>query len=103
VTSQNSIWVLLVAEQAQLILLKDELNKIRKDKRNIAILGTIISIIYWIIIEQYWKDFLTATITFLMVGVILYLTVIKHYNAKEAQIIWQIKRFTKKSASEDKL
>jgi hypothetical protein len=91
-----------VAEQAQLLLLKGRLNKIRRVKRNITILGTTISVIYWIIVEQYWKDFLTATIVFLTVGVILYLTVIRQYNTKETQVIWQIQRLTRDSSPDNK-
>ena len=91
-----------MAEQAQLLLLKNKLNKIRRDKRNITILSTIISFIYWIIVEQYWKDFLTATIAFLIVGVTLYLTIIRHYNTKETQVIWQIKQLTGKSSLDNK-
>ena len=78
--------------QAQLLLLKGKLNKIRRDKRNMTIFGSVISVIFWIIVELYWKDFLTATIAFLIVGVTLYLTVIRRYTAKEAQLIWQIQQ-----------
>jgi hypothetical protein len=103
VTSQNSIWVPLVTEQAQLLLLKGKLNKIRRDKRNMTILGTVISVIFWLIVELYWRDFLTtATIVFLIVGVTLYLTVIRRYNAREAQLIWQIQQLTRKSSPDNK-
>jgi hypothetical protein len=92
-----------VTEQAQLLLLKGKLNKIRRDKRNMTILGTVISVIFWLIVELYWRDFLTtATIVFLIVGITLYLTVIRRYNAKEAQLIWQIQRLTRKSSPDNK-
>ncbi len=93
-----------MAEQAQLLFLKGRLKKIRRDKRNITILGTIISFIYFMIVELYWKDFLSATIALIawaIIGVILYLTVIRHYNAKEAQVIWQIKQLTRKSSPDN--
>ena len=89
-----------MAKQAQLLLLKDKLRKIRRDKRNLAILGTAISVIYFIIIEQHLKDLLiatTASFAWIIIGVILYLTVIRQYNATETKLIGQIKQLTTKS------
>jgi hypothetical protein len=91
-----------VTEQAQLLLLKGKLNKIRRDKRNMTILGSVISVIFWIIVELYWKDELTATIVFLIIAVTLYLTTIRRYNAKEAQLVWQIQQLTRKSSPNNK-
>ena len=92
-----------MAEQAQLLLLKGKLNKIKKEKRNLTILGTVISVTFWIIVWLYWRNFeTTATIVFLIVAVILYLTVNRRYNAKEAQLIWQIQQLTRKSSPDNK-
>ena len=91
-----------MTEQAQLLLLKGKLNKIRRDKRNMTIFGSVISVIFWIIVELYWKDELTATIVFLIIAVTLYLTTIRRYNAKETQLVWQIQQLTRKSSPDNK-
>ena len=90
-----------MTEQAQMLLLKGRLKKIRRDKRNIMILGWVIFsavvVIVWGL--QNWKVS-TATLVYVLIGevvigVIGRLTVIKHYNAEEAQVIWQIKQLVK--------
>ena len=97
--NQNSIRVLLMAEQTQLLFLKGKLQKIRRDKRNYQILtfviGTAIIIAVWGL--QNWEtNFITelSTLIILITGVPVWQTVNRHYNAEEAQLIWQIKQLT---------
>ena len=93
-----------MAEQAQLLLLKSRLRKIRRDKRNISILlwviGFILVTIVWGLLN--WKDNFITDLWFLIIWVIIgvtgWLAVIGHYNAEEAQVVWQIKQLTRKSS-----
>jgi len=101
--NQNSIRVLLMAEQTQLLFLKGKLQKIRRDKRNYQILtfviGTAIIIAVWGL--QNWEtNFITelSTLIILITGVPVWQTVNRHYNAEEAQLIWQIKQLTRESS-----
>jgi len=97
-----------LAEQAQLLVLKGKLKKIRRDKRNVTILswviGVIIVTIVWGLLN--WKDNFITDLWFLIIWVIIgvtgRLTVIRHYNAKEAQVIWQIKQLTNRSQPDNK-
>ena len=83
-----------MAQQAQLLLLKGKLQKIRRDKRNMQILtfviGTAIIIIVWGL--QNWETNLItelSTLVILITGVPVWQTVNRHYNAEETQEIWQ--------------
>ena len=93
-----------MAQQAQLLLLKGKLQKIRRDKRNMQILtfviGTAIIIIVWGL--QNWETNLItelSTLVILITGVPVWQTVNRHYNAEETQEIWQIKQLEKKSST----
>jgi len=97
------MWALLMAEQAQLLLLKSRLSKIRRDKRNYLILfsviGTAINILVWGL--QNWEtNFITelTPVITLIAGTIVW----RHYNAEEAQVIWQTKQLTKESSPNNK-
>jgi hypothetical protein len=48
------MWALLMAEQAQLLLLKSKLSKIRRDKKNYKILAVVIVIAINIIVWGIW-------------------------------------------------
>jgi hypothetical protein len=84
-----------MAEQAQLFLLKDRLKKIRKDRRNATILSLATAFIAAIVIQQYWNDFITGFVIWVGIGVLFALTVIRYYNAQEAQVLWQIEQLAK--------
>ena len=93
-----------MAQQAQLLLLKGKLQKIRRDKRNMQILtfviGTAIIIIVWGL--QNWETNLItelSNLVILITGVPVWQTVNRHYNAEETQEIWQIKQLEKKSST----
>ena len=95
-----------MAQQAQLLLLKGKLQKIRRDKRNMQILtfviGTAIIIIVWGL--QNWETNLItelSTLVILITGVPVWQTVNRHYNAEETQEIWQIKQLEKKSSTDN--
>jgi hypothetical protein len=89
--------VLELAEQAQLFLLKDRLKKIRKDRRNATILSFAIAFMVAIIIQQYWTDLITGFVIWAGIGVVFALTVIRYYNAQEAQVLWQIEQLARGS------
>jgi uncharacterized membrane protein YjjP (DUF1212 family) len=101
------MWALLMGEQAQLLLLKSKLSKIRRDKRNyvilLSVIGTAINIIVWGL--QNWEtNFITELTPFitLIAGTIFWQTANRQYNAEEAQVIWQIKQLTKESSPNNK-
>lgn len=91
--------VVELAEQAQLFLLKNRLRKIRRDRRNATILSLAIAFIVAFILQQYWSDFITGFILWGGIGVLFALTVIRYYNAQEAQVLWQIEQIAKGSSS----
>ena len=84
-----------LAEQAQLFLLKDRLKKIRRDRRNATILSLAIAFTIALILQQYWNDFISGFVLWGGIGVLFALTVIRHYNAQEAQVLWQIEQLAK--------
>ena len=103
----NEIYGLLVwklAEKAQLLLLKAKLNKIRKSKRKMQFLSYAIGVIVTIILYyglQNWETEFTTYLWSLLIGGIVgvsgWLTVNRHYNAREEQVILQIKQLTKEN------
>lgn len=84
-----------LAEQAQLFLLKDRLKKIRRDRINTTILSLGIAFVIAFILQQYWNDFITGFVLWGGIGVLFALTVIRYYNAQEAQVLWQIEQLAK--------
>jgi uncharacterized membrane protein len=93
-----------VAEQEQLLLLKGKLRKIRRDKRNIMILGGAIffPISLIVLASQNWNEVSTANLVYLLIVfiivVIVRLTVFRRYDAMEAQVIEQIRQLVKSNA-----
>ena len=92
---------MILAEQAQLFLLRDRLKKIRRDRRNATILSLAIALMAAIIIQQYWNDFITGFVIWGGIGVLFALTVIRHYNAQEAQVLWQIEQLARGSLADN--
>ena len=87
-----------MSEQAQLFLLKDRLKKIRRDRRNYSILAVALSIITAFIVQQYWYDPIIGGVIWAFIGIAFALTVIRYYNAQEAQVLWQIEQMAKGSS-----
>ena len=93
-----------MAEQEQLLLLKGKLRKIRRDKRNIMILGGAIffPISLIVLASQNWNEVSTANLVYLLIVfiivVIVRLTVFRRYDAMEAQVIEQIRQLVKSNA-----
>jgi uncharacterized membrane protein len=96
-----------VAEQEQLLLLKGKLRKVRRDKRNIMIVGGAIFVPIGLIVLalQNWNQASTLNLVYLLIwfiiGVTVRFTVIRRYDAMEALLIEQIRRLMKSNA-EDK-
>jgi uncharacterized membrane protein len=96
-----------VAEQEQLLLLKGKLRKVRRDKRNIMIVGGAIFVPIGLIVLalQNWNQASTLNLVYLLIwfiiGVTVRFAVIRRYDAMEALLIEQIRRLMKSNA-EDK-
>jgi hypothetical protein len=97
-----------MAEQSQLLLLKIELDKITRGRRNASILSWVIGVIVVIIVwglQNWATSFVTDfwdLIIWAIIGVTGWLTASRYYNAKEAQVIWQIKQLTRESSPDNK-
>ena len=93
-----------MAEQEQLLLLKGELRKVRRDKNNIMIMGGAIFFPIGLIVlgSQNWNEVSTANLVYLLIVfiivVIIRLTVIRRYDAMEALVIEQIRQLVKSNA-----
>ena len=79
-----------MSEQAQLSLLKDRLKKIRRNRRNYSIVAVALSFAAAFLVQQYWYDPVIGGLIWTLIGVAFALTVIRYYNAQEAQVLWQI-------------
>jgi len=97
-----------MAAQAQLLLLKVELDKIKRGRRNAQILSYVIGVIIVIIVwglqnfdTSFFADFWSILI-WAIVGVPGWLISTRYYNAKEAQVVGQIKQLTRKSSPNNK-
>jgi hypothetical protein len=84
-----------LSEQAQLLLLKSRLKQIRKDRRNATILSLAMSFLAALAIQVFWFDFIIGGLVWASIGILFALTVIRHYNMKEAQVLWQIEQLTR--------
>lgn len=91
-----------MAEHAQLTLLRQRLKKIRKNKRNTTILALAGSFVIATTLQIYWKEFIFGFVAWLAIGLVSALTIIRYYNSKEAQVLWQIARLTIRRFKEQK-
>ena len=72
--------------------------KIRRDRRNYSILALVLSIIAAFIVQQYWYDLIIGGLIWALIGIAFALTVIRYYNAQEAQVLWQIEQIARGSS-----
>lgn len=97
-----------MAEQAQLLLLKVELDKIRRGRRNALILSYVIGVIVVVIVwglQNWVSNFATdfsSIIVWAIIGTTGWLISSRYYNAKEAQVVRQIKQLTRASSPDNK-
>jgi hypothetical protein len=97
-----------MAEEAQLLLLRVELDKIRRGRRNAQILsyaiGVIVVVIVWglqIIMKTNLITDFGAIIIWAIIGVIGWLIARRYYDAKEAQVVGQIKQLKRESSPDN--
>jgi len=91
-----------LSEKTQLFLLKDRLKQIRKARRNATILSLSLSFLAALAVQVFWFEFIIGGLVWASIGILFALTVNRHYNMKEAQVLWQIEHLTRGSSRDNR-
>ena len=91
-----------LSEQAQLFLLKDRLKHIRKARRNLTIISLIPSFLAAFMVQIFWFDLIIGGLVWASIGILFALTVIRHYNMKEAQVLWQMQQLARGGSQDNR-